>query len=397
MHILLIISGGIAAYKSLDLGRALRREGHDVHFLLTAAAEAFVTPLSCAALSENPVHRELLDVTQEAKIGHIQLARMADVVLVCPATADIIARMAAGRGNDLATTVLLATTAPILVAPAMNPIMWAHPATQRNLAQIEADGCHVVTPDEGLMACGEIGAGRLAEMDVIIKAVGEAGTRGPLSGKHILVTAGPTFEPIDPIRYIANRSSGAQGFALAAALARLGADVSLVSGPVALDTPAHVQRINVETARDMRDAVEKCLPADVAIFAAAVADWRPAEYHDQKMKKQLVELHSLAMVENPDILAFVAQHQDKRPDLVIGFAAETENLEAHAQDKMRRKCCDWLVANDVSGQEEQVMGGTRNKVTILRKDAAAETLDWADKQDIADQLAMRIGQWAMNS
>mgnify|MGYP001553096338 CR=1 FL=1 len=394
MHILLIISGGIAAYKSLDLGRALRREGHEVHYLLTAAAESFVTPLSCAALSENPVHRELLDVTQEAKIGHIQLARMADLVLVCPATADIMARMASGRADDLATTVLLATTAPILVAPAMNPVMWAHPGTQRNLSRLEEDGVRVIRPDDGLMACGETGTGRLADMEKIINAVNEATPQGPLSGKHVVVTAGPTHEPIDPVRYIANRSSGAQGFALAGSLARLGADVSLVAGPVHLESPAHVHRINVETALEMRDAVEGCLPADIAIFAAAVADWRPAEYHDHKMKKQVEDLNNLAMVENPDILAGVAKHESQRPALVIGFAAETDHVDEHAAQKLARKSCDWLVANDVSGREEIVMGGTRNKVTILRKDADPEIIDWADKQEIADQLAARIGEWA---
>lgn len=385
-RITLIIGGGIAAYKSCELVRLLRKAGHQVRCVLTKSGAQFVTPLSLAALSEDKVYTELFDLKDEVEMGHIQLSRQADLLVVAPATADLMARMAAGMADDLATTLLLATDKPVLIAPAMNVRMWAHPATQRNVATLKRDGVHVLEPDEGPMACGEFGPGRLPEPNDILAAIEAllADTPKPLMGKHVLVTAGPTHEPIDPVRYIANRSSGKQGYAIAAALAELGAQVTLVSGPVVLPTPSGVTRINVETAVEMQAAVNAALPVDAAIMVAAVADWRfPAA--DQKIKKQDGEPPLLQPSENPDILAGLCQ-SPQRPRLVIGFAAETEKVIDHATAKRARKGCDWIVANDVSGD---VMGGDRNTVHIVTA-SDVESLDEADKGDVARLIAQRI-------
>lgn len=399
-RILLIISGGIAAYKALELVRLLRKDGIAVRAVLTEAAQQFVTPLSLGTLTEDNVYTDLFDLKDEREIGHIQLSRQADLLVVAPATANILAKMAGGIADDLATTLLLATDKPVLAAPAMNVRMWQHPATQRNIAQLRADGVTVMDPDEGDMACGEYGPGRLPEPEAILASVramlaeplGEAQTATarfgqkppPLRGKHVLITAGPTHEPIDPVRYIANRSSGKQGFAIAGALAALGADVTLVAGPVALATPPGVRRVNVETAREMAEAVETALPADAAVMVAAVADWR-AEATGQKIKKDKGGLDALPLVENPDILAGLAK-SPKRPGLLIGFAAETETVVEHAKAKLARKGCDWIVANDVSGD---VMGGARNRIHIV---SAAGVEDWPDmeKDAVARRLAQRI-------
>jgi len=399
-RILLIISGGIAAYKALELVRLLRKDGIAVRAVLTEAAQQFVTPLSLGTLTEDNVYTDLFDLKDEREIGHIQLSRQADLVVVAPATANILAKMASGIADDLATTLLLATDKPVLAAPAMNVRMWLHPATQRNIAQLRADGVTIMEPDDGDMACGEYGPGRLPEPQAILGSIramlaaplGEAQTATarfgqnppPLRGKHVLITAGPTHEPIDPVRYIANRSSGKQGFAIAGALAALGADVTLVAGPVALATPPGVRRVNVETAREMAEAVEAALPADAAVMVAAVADWR-AEATGQKIKKDKGGLDALPLVENPDILAGLAK-SPKRPGLVIGFAAETEKVVEHAKAKLARKGCDWIVANDVSGD---VMGGARNRIHIV---SAAGVEDWPDmeKDAVARRLAQRI-------
>jgi phosphopantothenoylcysteine decarboxylase/phosphopantothenate--cysteine ligase len=399
-RILLIISGGIAAYKALELVRLLRKDGIAVRAVLTEAAQQFVTPLSLGTLTEDNVYTDLFDLKDEREIGHIQLSRQADLVVVAPATANILAKMAGGIADDLATTLLLATDKPVLAAPAMNVRMWLHPATQRNIAQLRADGVTIMEPDEGDMACGEYGPGRLPEPQAILASIramlaaplGEAQTANarfgqsppPLRGKHVLITAGPTHEPIDPVRYIANRSSGKQGFAIAGALAALGADVTLVAGPVALATPPGVRRVNVETAREMAEAVENALPAVAAVMVAAVADWR-AEATGQKIKKDKGGLDALPLVENPDILAGLAK-SPKRPGLVIGFAAETEKVVEHAKAKLARKGCDWIVANDVSGD---VMGGARNRIHIV---SAAGVEDWPDmeKDAVARRLAQRI-------
>jgi phosphopantothenoylcysteine decarboxylase/phosphopantothenate--cysteine ligase len=357
-----------------------------VRCVLTKSGAQFVTPLSLAALSEDKVYTELFDLKDEVEMGHIQLSRQADLLVVAPATADLMARMAAGMADDLATTLLLATDKPVLIAPAMNVRMWAHPATQRNVATLKRDGVHVLEPDEGPMACGEFGPGRLPEPNDILAAIEAllADTPKPLMGKHVLVTAGPTHEPIDPVRYVANRSSGKQGYAIAAALAELGAQVTLVSGPVVLPTPSGVTRINVETAVEMQAAVNAALPVDAAIMVAAVADWRfPAA--DQKIKKQDGEPPLLQPSENPDILAGLCQ-SPQRPRLVIGFAAETEKVIDHATAKRARKGCDWIVANDVSGD---VMGGDRNTVHIVTA-SDVESLDEADKGDVARLIAQRI-------
>ena len=386
-RILLIIGGGIAAYKACELIRLLRKRGHAVRCVLTAGGAHFITPMTLAALSEQPVHTSLWELKDEVEMGHIELSREADLVVVCPATADLLAKMAAGIADDLATTVLLATDKPVLAAPTMNVRMWLHAATQRNVATLRGDGVTVLSPDEGPMACGEFGPGRLPEPDAIVSAI-EAAHSSPasaLAGKHILVTAGPTHEPIDPVRYIANRSSGKQGFAIAEALAVLGAKVTLVAGPVALATPPGVTRIDVETAREMADAVDAALPADGAIMVAAVADWR-AEPAEIKIKKS-GEPPALALFENPDILATLSRSA-LRPRLVIGFAAETNDVVAHAQAKLARKGCDWIVANDVSGD---VMGGTDNAVHLVTADGVE---DWPKlpKQAVAERLAARIAQ-----
>lgn len=387
-RILLIVGGGIAAYKALELIRLLRRAGASVRCVLTEGGAQFVTPLSLGALSEDKVYRDLFDLTDEAEMGHIQLSRSADLLVVCPASADLLARMAAGIANDLATTVLLATDTPVLACPAMNVRMWEHAATQANVATLKARGVHILDPDAGEMACGEFGPGRLPEPPEILARIGALlvdDAPQALAGRHVIVTAGPTHEPIDPVRYLANRSSGKQGFAIAEALARLGARVSLVAGPVHLPTPPGVQRIDVESARDMAAAVERALPADVAVMVAAVADWR-VEAAAQKIKKDgSGEPPALALIENPDILANVALHR-QRPRLVIGFAAETHETLAHAARKRVRKAADWIVANDVSGD---VMGGDSNRVYIVTANGFEEW-EQLPKSEVAARLAQRI-------
>lgn len=387
-RILLIVGGGIAAYKACELVRLCRKAGIEVTCVLTDGGQHFVTPMTLAALSENQVYTTLWDLKDEAEMGHIQLSRQADLVVVAPATADLLAKMAAGIADDLATTLLLATDKPVLAAPAMNVRMWQHAATRRNVAQLRADGVTVLDPDEGPMACGEYGPGRLPEPQAILEAIEQAlvaarpaGAR--LAGRHVLVTAGPTHEPIDPVRYIANRSSGRQGYAIAEALARLGARVTLVSGPVALPTPSGVTRVDVETAREMADAVEAVLPADAAVMVAAVGDWR-ADAAGQKIKKG-DSPPELRLTENPDILARVATGP-RRPHLVVGFAAETEKVIEHATAKRNRKGADWIVANDVSGD---VMGGERNAVHIVTGDGV-ESWDQLPKGQVAARLAERI-------
>ena len=390
-RILLIIGGGIAAFKSLDLIRRLRDQGAEVVPVLTRAGEEFVTPLSASALAAQKVYRDLFDLTDEAEMGHIELSRAADLVVVAPATADLMAKMANGLANDLASTLLMATDKRVLIAPAMNVRMWDHPATQRNLARLQGDGVLVVGPDEGAMACGEFGPGRMAEVPDIVAAVGAALSDGPLKGRHVLVTSGPTHEPIDPVRYIANRSSGAQGTALAAALRDLGADVSFVTGPARVPPPAGVRVIKVETAREMLEAVEAALPADAAVFAAAVADWRVANATDRKMKKtEGAGLPSLDFAENPDILKTVSQMDEGRPGLVVGFAAETHDVEANATAKRVRKGCDWIVANDVS-PATGIMGGSENKVAIVTAEGVE---DWPrlSTEETARRLAARIAE-----
>lgn len=388
-RILLIIGGGIAAYKASELIRLIRREGGAVTCVLTKSGAQFVTPMTLAALSENEVHTTLWDLDAEAKMGHIQLSRNADLVVVCPATADLMAKMAAGIADDLATTLLLATDKPVLAVPAMNVRMWQHSATRRNVATLRTDGIEVMEPDEGPMACGEFGPGRLPEPPVILAAIAaKLGGKptGPLAGKHVLVTAGPTHEAIDPVRYIANRSSGKQGFAIAAAAARMGARVTLVAGPVTLPTPPGVTRVDVESAREMAAAVATALPADAAVMVAAVADWRVASEADQKLKKDgSGAVPPLQLTENPDILARLGASPD-RPRLLVGFAAETENVVPHAQAKLVRKGADWIVANDVSGD---VMGGHLNAVHIVRADGV-ESLPEMPKDAVATALVERI-------
>jgi phosphopantothenoylcysteine decarboxylase/phosphopantothenate--cysteine ligase len=390
-RILLIIGGGIAAFKSLDLIRRLREQGATVVPVLTRAGEEFVTPLSASALAAEKVYRDLFDLTDEAEMGHIELSRAADLVVVAPATADLMAKMANGLANDLASTLLMATDKRVLIAPAMNVRMWEHPATRRNLAMLQGDGVLVVGPDEGAMACGEFGPGRMAEVPQIVAAVGAALSDGPLKGRHVLVTSGPTHEPIDPVRYIANRSSGAQGTALAAALRDLGASVTFVTGPARVAPPAGVKVVKVETAREMLEAVEAALPADAAVFAAAVADWRVANATDRKMKKtEGAGTPALEFAENPDILKTVSQMSDGRPGLVVGFAAETNDVEANATAKRARKGCDWIVANDVS-PGTGIMGGSENKVAIVTADGVE---DWPrlSKDETARRLAARIAE-----
>ena len=384
-RVLLIVGGGIAAYKSCELIRLLRRAGHAVRCVLTEAGHHFVTPMTLAALSEDKVYTSLWDLKDEAEMGHIQLSREADLLVVVPATADLLAAMAAGRAHDLATTVLLATDKPVLVAPAMNVRMWQHPATRRNVAQLRADGLNVMEPDKGAMACGEYGPGRLPEPAAIAAAIDRmlAPVARPLAGKHVLVTAGPTHEPIDPVRYIANRSSGRQGFAIAEAAASAGARVTLIAGPVTLPTPANVDRVDVESARDMAAAVEAALPADVAVMVAAVADWR-VEAAGQKVKKGDAA-PALTLVENPDILATLCR-SPRRPTLVIGFAAETEGVIEHAVAKRVRKGSDWLVANDVSGD---VFGGAANTVHLVTA-GGVESWERLPKAEVAQRLVDRI-------
>ena len=416
-RILLIVTGGIAAYKSLELVRLLKRQGIAVRAVMTKSAAEFVTPLSMAVMTEDQVYGHMFDLKEESEIGHIQLSRQADLIVVCPATANIIAKMAAGIADDLATTILLATDKPVLAVPAMNVRMWNHRATQRNLTQLRADGVHIMAPDEGAMACGEFGPGRLPEPPAVAEqicamlgqAFNGALTAGrspttvpsaapraaqpdfadinhrPLFGKRVLVTAGPTHEAIDPVRYIANRSSGRQGFAIAAAAADLGAEVTLIAGPVHLETPPGVIRINVETALEMQAEVEKALPVDAAIMVAAVADWRAAQAPDQKIKKDGDAIPALVLTENPDILASLATHKH-RPRLLIGFAAETEKIVDHAQTKLTKKGCDWIVANDVSGD---VMGGENNAFHIVTKDGV-DSWPESPKDVIARKLMEKV-------
>jgi phosphopantothenoylcysteine decarboxylase / phosphopantothenate---cysteine ligase len=388
MRILLIIGGGIAAYKASELVRLIRRAGGSVTCVLTEGGSHFVTPLTLAALSENPVHTTLWDLKNEVEMGHIQLSREADLVVVCPATADLIARMAAGMADDLATTLLLATDKPVLAVPAMNVRMWQHAATVANVATLRTRGVTVMEPDEGAMACGEFGPGRLPEPPAILDAIQAmlAPPAKPLAGRRVLITAGPTHEPIDPVRYIANRSSGRQGFALAAAAAEAGAHVTLVAGPVTLPTPAGVRRVDVETAREMAAAVDAALPADVAIMVAAVADWRVADAAGQKRKKDgSGVIAPLDLVENPDILATLG-HSPAKPRLLIGFAAETEQVIPHATAKLARKGADWIIANDVSGD---VMGGTDNTVHIVSA-TGVDSLPRMAKHDVARAIIAKV-------
>ncbi|MGC6534156.1 MAG: bifunctional phosphopantothenoylcysteine decarboxylase/phosphopantothenate--cysteine ligase CoaBC [Parvibaculales bacterium] len=412
-RVLLIIGGGIAAYKAPELVRQLTARGLTVRCLLTAAAEQFVSPLSLAAVSGDKVYDNLFDLTDETEMGHIQLSRDADMILVAPATADLMAKAAQGSANDLATTTLLATDKPVMMAPAMNVRMWQHAATQRNLAQLQADQIGFIGPDEGDMACGEFGPGRMSDPTVIAEAVAarlltspptatsadKTGHSRPLSGRKILVTAGPTHEPIDPVRYLANRSSGKQGYALAAALADLGADVVLVSGPTALNDPAGLTTIRVETAQEMLDAVTAQLPVAAAIMCAAVADWRPESCGTQKIKKAEGGATAITLTENPDILASLGDHAE-RPALLVGFAAETHNVAAYARDKLTRKNCDWIVANNVAIPADEtdradgqvaggVMGSNNNHVTLVSHDGT-DDFGPLSKQATAEKLADKI-------
>jgi len=408
-RVLLIIGGGIAAYKALDLIRRLRERGASVCPVLTAGAQEFVTPLAAAALAGERAHTDLFDRAEEADIGHIKLARQADAVVVAPATANLMARMAGGHAADLATTILLATTLPILIAPAMDVQMWAHPATRRNRATLEADGVRLVGPNAGRMAEAETGPGRMAEpteiADALERMLDKAGVEAPglgflsgrpsagarpLAGRRVLVTSGPTHEPIDPVRYLANRSSGRQGHAIAAAAAQAGATVTLVAGPVAIPDPAGVTVVRVETAREMLAAVAAALPADIAIFAAAVADWRPeTEAGSKKLKKDGSGPAPLTLVENPDILATVSRMEAGRPPLVVGFAAETDTVLDHARAKIARKGCDLIVANDVSAAGG-VMGGTDNTVHLIHRDGAQETWPRLGKDEVARRLVAHL-------
>lgn len=418
-RVLLIVGGGIAAFKAPELVRLMTGAGLGATCVLTEGGAQFVTPLTLSALSGNPCHTALWDLTREAEMGHIQLSRSADLVVVAPATADLMAKMAGGLADDLASTLLLATDKRVLIAPAMNVRMWDHPATRRNLATLRADGILTVGPDEGPMACGEWGEGRMAEPEAILAAIrsalaeeepplrlteqvlrlppeaavqpGPAALPGPLSGRHVIVTSGPTHEPIDPVRYIANRSSGAQGAALAAALRDLGARVTFVTGPASVPPPEGVEVVAVETAQQMRAAVESALPADAAVMAAAVADWRVVNASDRKIKKDAAGLPpALKMTQNPDILAWISRDAQPRPALVVGFAAETDDIVANAMAKRTRKGCDWIVANDVR-PATGIMGGTENAV-ILVTDRGAEHWPRLPKDEVARRLAARIAR-----
>ncbi len=390
-RILLIVGGGIAAYKSLELIRQIKREGGQVTPVLTRAAQQFVTPLSVSALAGNKVYTDLFDLTDEAEMGHIELSRSADLVVVAPATADLMAKMATGQADDLASTLLLATDTPVLVAPAMNVRMWLHPSNQRNITTLQADGIHRIGPNEGDMACGEFGPGRMAEPLEIYAQIEALLVDGPLAGRHAIVTSGPTHEPIDPVRYIANRSSGQQGNAIATALAGLGARVTFITGPAITPPPLGVTVVKVETAQEMLNAVTSALPADIGVFAAAVADWRMSEAATGKIKKAKGEgPPSLTLTENPDILATVSQMSEGRPELVVGFAAETDNVVENATRKRERKGCDWIVANDVS-EGTGIMGGSENAVTVIDANGA-ESWPRATKDDVAGRLAQRIAE-----
>jgi phosphopantothenoylcysteine decarboxylase/phosphopantothenate--cysteine ligase len=409
-RVLLIVGGGVAAYKALELARLLRKADIAVRPLLTSAGAQFVTPLSLGALCEDKVYQDLFSLTDEAEMGHIELSRSADLIVVAPATADLMAKAALGLAGDLASTTLLATNAPVMMAPAMNVRMWEHPATRQNAMTLSARGVAFIGPREGAMACGEFGFGRMAEPAEILEAIlgaldaapsrpldfdmpippapeaADGVTTLPLSGKRVLVTAGPTVEPIDPVRVLTNRSSGKQGYAIAAALHRLGAEVTLVSGPVALEAPAGVRRVLVETAVQMLDACQAALPAQAAVLTAAVADWRPAEAAELKAKKGEIGA-ALALAENPDILSYIARPWPRRPRLVVGFAAETHDLEAQAGAKRLRKNCDWIVANDVS--QPGVMGGDNNTVILITAEGV-EHWPTGSKTEVARQLAHRI-------
>ncbi|WP_425406925.1 bifunctional phosphopantothenoylcysteine decarboxylase/phosphopantothenate--cysteine ligase CoaBC [Hwanghaeella sp.] len=398
-RVLLIISGGIAAYKSLELIRLLRRQGVGVRCVMTKAAEQFVTPLSVSALSEDKVYTDLFSLTDEAEMGHIQLSRSADLLVVAPATADILARMANGNANDIATTVLLATDKPVMAAPAMNVRMWTHAATRANIATLQQRGVEMIGPVEGDMACGEFGFGRMSEPAEIAAAVmarldtpgtQKAAQTGPLAGRSAIVTSGPTHEPIDPVRYIANRSSGRQGHAIAEALARAGAQVTLVAGPTRLADPVGVETVHVETAQQMLDACLAALPADIAVCAAAVADWRVSGKAEQKLKKDSGALPTLTLAENPDILATLSRQGPTRPRLVVGFAAETEAVLEHAIAKRKRKGCDWILANDVS-EGTGTFGGDNNRIHFIDQNGHD---DWPEstKAEVAQNLARKIAE-----
>jgi phosphopantothenoylcysteine decarboxylase/phosphopantothenate--cysteine ligase len=394
--VLLIISGGIAAYKVLEVIRRLRDRGINIRAILTKGGAEFVTPLSVAALTENKVYQDLFSLTDEAEMGHIRLSREADLVLVAPASADILAKMATGQAGDLATTALLATNKPVMIAPAMNVEMWNHPATQANIATLESRGVLRVGPASGDLACGEFGSGRLAEPAEIIASVvdflEQQDAPKPLAGKKAVVTSGPTHEPIDPVRYIANRSSGKQGHAIAEALAQAGAEVTLVTGPVTLPDPAGVKVVRIETAREMLGAVQDALPADIAVCAAAVADWRTADEAGQKLKKDgSGVIPDLKLSENPDILATISKAGPTRPGLVIGFAAETENVTEHARAKRARKGCDWILANDVA-PSTGTFGGDDNEIYLIAGDDKNTDERWErqSKTGVARALSARI-------
>jgi len=392
-RILLVISGGIAAYKCLELIRRLKERGVAVRCILTRGGAQFVTPLAVAALSEEKVYQELWSLTDEAEMGHIRLSREADLVVVAPASADLLAKMAAGLADDLASTTLLATDKPVMVAPAMNLMMWQHPATQANMATLRSRGVRQIGPNSGDMACGEVGSGRMSEPHEILAAIAaffaEAAAPRPLAGRHALVTSGPTHEPIDPVRYIANRSSGKQGHAIAAALAALGARVTLVSGPTREPDPPGCTVVRVETAREMLAACEAALPAEIAVCAAAVADWRVDLEAPQKLKKDGGAPPSLRLAENPDILATLSRRAAGRPALVVGFAAETEQVVGHARAKLERKGCDWIVANDVS-PGTGTFGGATNAVHLIRRDEDPEAWPRLGKDEVARRLAAAI-------
>lgn len=391
--ILIIIGGGIAAYKALELIRRLKERGAEVRAILTRGGSEFITPLSVASLTGEKVFTDLFSLKDETEMGHIRLSREADLLLVVPATANLMAKIANGIADDLASTTLLATDKPVMVAPAMNVEMWQKPQTIRNIAQLKADGIHVIEPGEGELACGEVGMGRLAEVEFIRDAVANffKGHKGRLDGKKALVTAGPTFEPIDPVRYIANRSSGKQGYAIAGALARLGAKTLLISGPTNLETPANVERINVETAKEMWQATEENLPVDVAVCAAAVSDWSVNKIADEKIKKRGGADQMLRFKENPDILAGLSAPSNQRPHLVVGFSAETENIIENSKHKLARKQCDWMVANDVS-KEAGVMGGDENTVHVITGDKV-DSWPTTSKADVANKLAEKISDY----
>jgi phosphopantothenoylcysteine decarboxylase / phosphopantothenate---cysteine ligase len=392
-RITLIISGGIAAYKALDLARRLKERGATVRGVLTKGGAEFITPLSVASLTGDKCYTDLFSLIDEAEMGHIRLSREADVLLVAPASADIMAKMAHGLANDLASTILLATDKPVVLVPAMNVEMWGNKATQRNVDMLKADGVTFIGPVDGEMACGEVGSGRMSEVADIIKGLEDFFAKKleglALGGKHIVVTAGPTHEPIDPVRYIANRSSGKQGYAIARALADLGAKVTLVSGPTTLEDPINITVHRVETAREMHTAVMTALPADAAICVAAVADWRTDSAANHKLKKNTRGIPSLSFVENPDILAAVSSlPANKRPSLVVGFAAETENIIDNATQKRARKGCDWIIANDV-GKETNIMGGDHNQVHVITEHSV-ESWPRVDKNSVANKLANKI-------